>query len=154
MFCKAKSAKIFFFCAAILEHIITKMFNSETTSFQHFSPRILNLYKFWTSDFGNIPHEKGHQTDTQTHRHTDRHMDIATTRSNRPSGPIRWKCTWWRTQTHRQTDMATLWLNRPSGADSVKILPVWSTILKPADKITNAETENGLLTKKSYYSAK
>ena len=91
MFCKAKSAKHYFFCAAILDHIPTKMFNSETTSFQHFSPRIQNLKIFWTSDFGkwgqnrpqNIPLEKGHWTDTQT--------DIATTRSNQPSGPIRWK---------------------------------------------------------------
>ena len=29
--------------AAILEHFPTKMFNSETSSFQHFSPRIQNL---------------------------------------------------------------------------------------------------------------
>ena len=87
MFCKAKSAKKKY--AAILDHIQTKMFNSETTSFQRFSPSIPNLQKFWTSDFGkwgqnrlqNVPHEKGHQT----HRHTDRHTDIATTRSNRPS---------------------------------------------------------------------
>ena len=31
------------FYAAILDHFLTKMFNSETTSFQHFSPRIPNL---------------------------------------------------------------------------------------------------------------
>ena len=71
---KAKSEKN----AAILDHFQTKFFNSETTSFQHFSPRIRNLYKLWTSDFGkwgqnrpqNIPHEKG-QADRQTDRHRD-----------------------------------------------------------------------------------
>ena len=50
------------------------MFNSETTSFQHFSPSIPNLLKFWTSNFGklgqnrpqNLVHEKG-----PTHTHTD-----------------------------------------------------------------------------------
>ena len=93
MFCKAKSAKKKIInYAAIFDHIPTTMFNSETTSLQHFSQRIPNLKKLWTSDFGkwgqnrpqNIPHEKGHQTDTQT----DRHTDISTTRSNRPSGPI------------------------------------------------------------------
>ena len=74
MFCKAKSAqKKTFFCAAILDHFQTKMFKCETTSFQHFSPRIPNLKKFWTSDFGkwgqnrpqNILDEKG-QTDIHT----------------------------------------------------------------------------------------
>ena len=35
--------KKLFFYAAILDHFPTKMFNSETTSFQHFSPRIPNL---------------------------------------------------------------------------------------------------------------
>ena len=41
---KAKSAKKkTFFFAAILDHLKTKMFNSEATSFQHFSPRIPNL---------------------------------------------------------------------------------------------------------------
>ena len=43
MFCKAKSAKNKLFLWAILHHFPTKMFNSETTSFQHFSPGILNL---------------------------------------------------------------------------------------------------------------
>ena len=44
IFCKAKSAKkTFFFCAAILDHFETKMFQSETTSFHYFSPRIPNL---------------------------------------------------------------------------------------------------------------
>ena len=37
------SKKQTFFYAAILDHFLTKMFNSETTSFQHFSPRIPNL---------------------------------------------------------------------------------------------------------------
>ena len=71
----------------------TKMFNSETTSFQRFSPRIPNLLKFWTSNFGkwgqnrlqNILHEKG------TSYNKIQHTDIATTRSNRPSGLIQWK---------------------------------------------------------------
>ena len=58
-----------FFYAAILDHFPIKMFNSETTSFQHFSPRIPNLQNFWTSDFGkwgqnrpqNILREKAHK---------------------------------------------------------------------------------------------
>ena len=84
MFCKATSArKEQIFYAAILDHFLTKMFNSETSSFQHFSPRIPNLKNFWTSDFGkwglnrpqNVPHEKGHQTDTQTHRQTHGHRN-------------------------------------------------------------------------------
>merc|ERR1712105_119647 len=47
-----KVKKKTFFCAAILDNFQTKMFISETTSFHYFSPRILNLYKYWTSDFG------------------------------------------------------------------------------------------------------
>ena len=43
IFCKAKSAKNKLFCATILDHIPTKMFDSETTSFQHFFPWIPNL---------------------------------------------------------------------------------------------------------------
>ena len=35
--------KNFFFCAAILDNFQTKMFISETTSFNYFSPRIPNL---------------------------------------------------------------------------------------------------------------
>ena len=50
--------KNFFFCAAILDNFETKMFISETTSFHYFSPRIPNLKKYWTSDFG-----KGGQKD-------------------------------------------------------------------------------------------
>ena len=38
-------------CAVILDHFQTKMFKCETTSFHCFSPRILNLQKYWTSDF-------------------------------------------------------------------------------------------------------
>ena len=40
---------------------------------------------------GEKSHGKG-TSNTQTHRHTDtQHTDIATTRPNRPSGPIQWK---------------------------------------------------------------
>ena len=35
--------KLIFFCVAILDHFQTKMFQSETTSFHYFSPRIPNL---------------------------------------------------------------------------------------------------------------
>ena len=41
-----------FFCAAIFDNFQTKMFISETTSFNYFSPRILNLLIYCTSDFG------------------------------------------------------------------------------------------------------
>ena len=79
MFCKAKSAKK---NAAILDNFSAKMFNSETTSFPHLSPRIPNLSKFGTSDFGkwgqnrpqNLVHEKG-QKNRQTNRHTNGHRD-------------------------------------------------------------------------------
>ena len=46
-----KSFFISFFAAAILDHFLAKMFKSETSSFQYFSPRISNLKNFWTSDF-------------------------------------------------------------------------------------------------------
>ena len=54
MFCKEKSAKKNFFYAAILDNFPTKMFNSETTSLQNFSPRIPNLKFFWTSEPGEL----------------------------------------------------------------------------------------------------
>ena len=38
-----KSEEKNFFCAAILDNFQTKMFNSETTSFHYFSPRISNI---------------------------------------------------------------------------------------------------------------
>ena len=65
MFCKAKSA--------ILDHFPTKMFNSETSSFHYFSPRIPNPFDFgkWGQNRPqNLLHEKG-QTDTQTDGHRD-----------------------------------------------------------------------------------
>ena len=43
MFCKARSAKKTFFCAAIFDNLQTKMIKSETTSFQYLSPRIPKL---------------------------------------------------------------------------------------------------------------
>ena len=48
MFCKEKSEKKkkkkkTFFLRGDLDHILTKMFNSETISFQHFFPRFPNL---------------------------------------------------------------------------------------------------------------
>ena len=46
-----KSVKAFF-AAAMLDHVLAKMFKSETTSFHYISPRIPNLLNFWTSDFG------------------------------------------------------------------------------------------------------
>ena len=72
------------------------MFNSETTSFQHFSPRIPNLKIFWTSNFGkwgqnrpqNLVHEKGQtnrHTDTQTHKRTSQLYERI------GQGPILWK---------------------------------------------------------------
>ena len=37
---KANSAQeTYFFCLAILDHFQTNVFNSDTTSFQHFSPK-------------------------------------------------------------------------------------------------------------------
>ena len=47
------SKKKTFFCAAILDHFQTKMFKCQTTSFHYFSPRIPNLLRYWTSDFGS-----------------------------------------------------------------------------------------------------
>ena len=44
--------KVIFFCAAILHPLWAKMFKSETTSFQYFSPKILKIQKVWTLDFG------------------------------------------------------------------------------------------------------
>ena len=40
---KGKISQIFVFCLAILDHFQKKMFKSETTSFQYFSPQIPNL---------------------------------------------------------------------------------------------------------------
>ena len=66
-FVRQNQQKTNFFYAEILDHFPTKMFNSENTSFQHFSPRIPNFKKNWTSDFWkwrqnmpqNLVHEKG-----------------------------------------------------------------------------------------------
>ena len=65
----------------VTEILLTKMFNSETSSFQHFSSRIPILKKCWTSNFGkrgqnrpqNLVNEKG--TDTQKHTRILRLLD-------------------------------------------------------------------------------
>jgi hypothetical protein len=44
--------KVIFFCAAILHPLLAKMFKSETTFFQYFSPRIPKIQKVRTLDFG------------------------------------------------------------------------------------------------------
>ena len=44
--------KWYFFCAAILHPLLAKMFKSETTFFQYFSPKIPKIQKVWTLDFG------------------------------------------------------------------------------------------------------
>ena len=93
------------------------MLNSETTSFQHFSPRIPNLYKFWTSDFGKGGGKMGlkiyYMKRGQTNTHTDTQTDYSTTRSNRPSGPIRWKYTraihFWKLETRNKNLIRKIW---------------------------------------------
>ena len=68
-----------FFAATILDHFLAKIFRSETTSFHYFSQRILNVQKFWTSDFGKlgqkdvytVPQKVNRQTQKDTDRRTD-----------------------------------------------------------------------------------
>ena len=83
MFCKAKSAFFFFFYAVILDLFPTKMFNSETTSFQHFSSIIFGHPT--SGSGGKIGLNILYMKRGKTHKNTD----IATTRSNWPSGMIR-----------------------------------------------------------------
>ena len=66
---------------AILHHFQRKIFKSETTSYPYFSPKIPNLWKYWTSDFGKWGKKtfkrylKCEQTDRHTYRRTDRRTD-------------------------------------------------------------------------------
>ena len=68
-----------FLAATILDHFLAKKFRSETTSFHYFSQRILNVQKFWTSDFGKlgqkdvytVPQKVNRQTQKDTDRRTD-----------------------------------------------------------------------------------
>ena len=82
-FVRQNQQKTNFFLRGDFRPLTNIMFNFETTSFQHFSPRMPNLYKFWTSNFGkwgqnrpqNLVHEKG-----TTHKHTNRQTDRQTSR--------------------------------------------------------------------------
>ena len=51
-FVRQNKQKSNFFFAAILDNFQTKMLKSEITSCHYFAPRIPNLWKYWTSDFG------------------------------------------------------------------------------------------------------
>ena len=94
-FVRQNQQKTNFFCTAILDNFPTKMFKCETTSFHYFSPRIPNLEKYWTSDFGKWEQKtfKRYLKSEQTHRHTDKQTDKSTYRNHRPRGPMLWKHT-------------------------------------------------------------
>ena len=91
MFCKAKSPKNLF-----LRGDCRPLPNKNVQFWDHFFPAFFpkdsESLKIWTSNFRkmeqnrpqNLVHEKGTNKWQQ-------HPDIATTRSNRPRGPIRWK---------------------------------------------------------------
>ena len=75
---KKKSVKTFS-AAVILDHFWAKMVKSENTSFHYFSPRILNLSTFWTSDFGKGGGAKRRLNGTSkvnTRTHTHRHFNL------------------------------------------------------------------------------
>ena len=80
----------------IFTPFISIFFNSETTSFHYFSPRIPNLQKYSTSNFGKwgqkdvktVPQKWSHK---HTDRQTDKCMDKSTYRKHRPGGPMLWK---------------------------------------------------------------
>ena len=85
MFCKAKSAKkTIYFCAAILDHFQTKMFQSETTSFHYFSPKdseSLKILDIQLCEVGAKRRSNGTskvntQTDGQTDKQKDGHFDF------------------------------------------------------------------------------
>ena len=94
-FCHAKSAKKHFYCLAILDHFITKMFKSETTSLHYFSPRIPNLEKILDIRLWEVGANRRltgtSKVNTHTDRQTDRRTDKSTYRKHRPRGPMLWK---------------------------------------------------------------
>ena len=91
-FVRQNQPKTNFFCFAILDHFQTKMFQSETTSFHYFSPRIWISKNIGhpTSGSGGKKTFKRYVKSEQTHRHTDTRTDISTYRKHRPKGPMLW----------------------------------------------------------------
>ena len=73
---KANFAQKQFFLRGDCTPFNRKIFNSETTSFHYFSPRIQNLQEFLTSDFGKWGKQtfkrylKSEHMDGWTHTHT------------------------------------------------------------------------------------
>ena len=90
MFCKAKSAKKTFFCAAILDHF---------QMLDHFFPLLfpkdsesLKIFDIRLREVGAKRPLNGTSTvNGQTNRQTDRQTDISTYRKHRPRGPMLWK---------------------------------------------------------------
>ena len=95
MFCKAKSAKKNnFFLRGDLDHILPKNDQFWDQFFQAFFPKDSKSLKILDIRLQEVGAKKASKYTTwkgTSNRHTDTQTDIATTRSNRPSGPIRWK---------------------------------------------------------------
>ena len=72
---------------AIFHPLLVKVFKSETNSFNYFSPRIPNIYNFWTSDFGKWGHKDVETVPQNVNRQTHRRTDGRTNHLKESIGP-------------------------------------------------------------------